>query len=161
MKSTTKLGGFIYCFDPELHHLILIQLDAEKKIKTCLVVFGHSINQIQILEETCPYSLLEDSSLLSFASSSKENNAEVIREIYKPKKQYPPEILQKKLFVFSTLQKNRMNVVEENDSLLVMGNVYIDPPYDSSSCHGSNRNLLNNIQSLLVNQERELITYDD
>ncbi|XP_018606642.2 gem-associated protein 6 [Scleropages formosus] len=127
--------GWVFTVDPVSASVVLVNF--QDTGRTCVtVVMGHAVEAVEILKEGGP------------------EMEERLSSLFMPTGHHgltKQELQHRKDSLRVWLEKNRIPVVEEGETLRVAGVLSVDPPYGPQDCSSSNEIILSRVQSLVQN----------
>nr|XP_015829744.2 gem-associated protein 6 [Nothobranchius furzeri] len=127
--------GWLLTVDPVSASVVLVNFREDGA--SVRVVMGHAVEDVEVLQESDP------------------ETAERLRLFLLPPTTSsldPEELSRRRMGVYRWLEKNRVPVEEDGDSLRVAGALTILAPYRPEDCCSSNQIILDRIQRLIQSQ---------
>ncbi|XP_030628715.1 gem-associated protein 6 [Chanos chanos] len=125
--------GWVFTVDPVSGSVVLVTLHGQQSTSV-RVVMGHAVRDVEVLKEGDEEIAQQLNALFMPAGSQVLTNDELKR---------------RKEDLRLWLEKNRIPVTEEEDTLRVANVLTVSPPYGSGDCSSSNEIILARVQSLI------------
>ncbi|CAL1268133.1 unnamed protein product [Larinioides sclopetarius] len=125
--SETIFEGWLKDIDPLSGNLLLVNFDSDSKTKPVILVQGHDCENVEVLRED---DAMKNSIQYFF-------NKEGLKCLESSK-----DVSEHKKCLISWLKKNRLEIEESEDKIIVCNSVTIHPPYAIEDCISDNGRVL-------------------
>ncbi|XP_046899957.1 gem-associated protein 6 [Hypomesus transpacificus] len=125
--------GWVFTVDPVSASIVLVNM-LEKGTAVAVVVMGHAVEEVEVLQE------------------GNEAISERMRDVFTPQGAQTlcmNELKHRKDSLRVWLEKNRIPVEEEGETLKIANVLTVSPPYGVENCSSPNEIILARVQSLV------------
>ena len=132
--DSCEIEGWLKCIDPMSGNFFLITFDDSfTSVLSTVLIMGDGCSSLEVLKES-------DEKIKGLLGILSDNESESLEDISDRKNR-----------LIAWIKKNRLPIFENEDqSLIVGGNVTVSPPYDIQSCSSLNARTLTSIRQLIA-----------